>query len=451
MKKIWIVLGILAILIVFLWIRHKHDDQPAYITALVKQGPLVSYVEETGTLNPLGNTTVSGQTITGGITVGAQVTGLIKAVYVDFNSHVKKGQILALIDPKPYEDIVKQDEADVVNAEAAIGVAQTNVLNAKALLQEDEATLNSQKAQMQKDEATLQNDKINYNREKILVAQNYDSRQNLDNALYAYKAQEALVRADQAQINQAKAKILSDKLQIQSALRNVQLQEAVLAKAQAALSQAKTNLSYTRIVSPVDGIVIDKEVAVGQTVVSSFQSPNLFVLAQSLKKMQIDTLVDEADIGKIHVGQEANFNVDAYPNQTFHGKVMQIRQNPINQQNVVDYDVIVSVSNPDEKLYPGMTADVKFIVASKKNALKIPNEALRFVPPIEKQSANFYTPSQKYRPHVWVLENGQPVKKDVVLGFASDTETEVLKGLKQGEQVIVGIKTSKSGPRTLFF
>jgi len=395
MKKLAIIVVILLIA-GFVWFRFFHKKSKVnFTTVKVTRGTLTSLVEATGTLEPVGTTSVdSTGTVTGGITVGAQVTGRIMSVNVDFNSHVKKGELLAQIDPLTYQASVDQDQASIANLSA----------------------------QRLKDQATMANDKINYNREVLLVQKNYDSRQNLDNSKYAYESQSAAVQADAAQIDQARAK----------------------------LKQDEANLTYTHIISPVDGIVVANNVALGQTVVASLQSPNLFVIAKSLENMQIDTLVDEADVNKIKVAQPANFNVDSFPNKTFTGAVYQIRQNPIQQQNVVDYDVIVHVKNKENALLPGMTANVSFIVAQKMNVLKIPNRALLFSPPQRKSqqgSTTGFTTSlvpKKVVPHVYVLEGSRSVRKNIKVGIASDSETEVLSGLNEGDQVITGTASAQS-------
>lgn len=458
MKKFLIIGGIALVLIIGLvtWIHHRRA-RVHYITSPVTRGDLTSFVEETGTLDPIGITTVtvsgSTATVTGGVTVGAQVTGLITKVYVGFNSRVKKGQILAQIDPSSYQAVVDEDKASLSNAEYSLQQSEINVDSAIALLRQDQAALANSNSEVLRDEATMKNDKINYGREVELLKHNYDSRQNLDNARYAYYAERSTVDADQASVAQAKEKVAADRIALRNSHKAVDVAGTVIQQDSAKLRDDSLNLSYTHIVSPVNGTVINSNVAVGQTVVSSFQAPSLFVIAQDLKKMQIDTLVDEADIAKIKVGEEADFNVGAFPSSTFHGKVTEIRLNPINQANVVDYDVIVVFDNPGEKLLPGMQADVKFIVAQAKNTLKIPTMALRFVPPQEREqiAAGGVNPQQNYQPHVWVLQRHKAVMQNVKLGIASDSETQIVSGLREREKVITGIEQQKQGPRNLLF
>jgi HlyD family secretion protein len=225
-----------------------------------------------------------------------------------------------------------------------------------------------------------------------------------------------------------------------------------VAQNEAALSSAETNLRYTKIISPVDGIVVSRNVDVGQTVAASFQTPTLFSIAQDLTKMQIDTSVAEADIGKVKVGQDVEFTVDAYSDTTFKGKVLQVRNAPITVQNVVTYDVVIQVDNPDFKLKPGMTANVSLIISIEKDVLKIPNASLRFRPP-EKGAPVPGKKSEKKRPGVWILENGKPKRVPVTLGISDGSYTEIVSGdLKEGQELIVeSLAKAKaptpSGPR----
>lgn len=408
------------------WYIARQNADSAYVTAPVTRGSIASTVEATGTINPV--TTVQ---------VGAQVSGKIVKLLVDYNSVVKKGQLIAQIDPTTYE-------TDVAQAQADLWSAQSQAQNTQA--------------QLQKDQANFENAQITYRRDQVLWQKNYIAHSDLDTAKAAYEA--------------AKAQVEGDKTLIASAQSNEKNKTAVLAKAQ-------TNLAYTRITSPVDGVVVARNVDVGQTVVSSFQAPNLFLIAKDLKSMQVETNVDEADVGKIRNGQTANFTVDAYPDETFQGRVQQIRKNPITQQNVVNYDVIILVSNPDFKLFPGMTADVSTIVAEHQNVLKIPNAALRFVPPqaqnqnpgknaaqgnhggfgsgLRGTSSHQHSgPAKQSKTNekiVWVLKNKKAVPQFVELGLANDSETEVVSGLTENDQVIIDVsqkQTARKNPFSVF-
>ncbi len=234
----------------------------------------------------------------------------------------------------------------------------------------------------------------------------------------------------------------------ETANASVSAAKSQVAQTEAALNLAETNLRYTKIVSPVDGIVVSRNVDVGQTVAASFQTPTLFTIAQDLTKMQIDTSVDEADIGKVKVGQDVEFTVDAYPDITFKGKVWQVRNAPITVQNVVTYDVVINVDNPELKLKPGMTANVSIIVSIKKDVLKIPNAALRFKP-----SEKGPTAPEKKGPGVWILEKDKPKRIPVSLGISDGNYTELATGkISEGQELIVESLTKpksaqSSGPR----
>jgi HlyD family secretion protein len=276
----------------------KTDQQ--YKTEKVDRGDITMTVTATGTIAAV--TTVQ---------VGSQVSGVIARLYADFNSHVKKGQLLAELDPTPFQAQVEQRQADVTKA-------RVEAANAK----------------------------ITYERQRRLTAAGLAAQSDLDGARAQYEGS------------------------------NAQVQQAT-----AALSQANTNLHYTKIMSPIDGVVVDRQYDVGQTVAASFQAPTLFQIAQDLTKMQVQADVDQSDIGRVQVGQLARFTVDSYPDQEFRGRIAQIRLNATVAQNVVTYPVIIEVPNPDEKLRPKMTANVTIDVARVANVLRIPNAALRFKPP----------------------------------------------------------------------
>lgn len=376
--------GVILVLILFFALRGRSNG-PEYRTEPVTRGDITATVTATGSVNAV--TTVL---------VGTQVSGTIRSLYVDFNSPVKKGQIIAQIDPSSFE-------AQAQQARANLSVAAANLEKAEAALVDAKRTLD---------------------RNTQLSAKNLIPRSDLDTATTNYDSAKAQVSAAKAQIEQARA----------------------------ALAFAETNLKYTKIVSPVDGVVISRNVDVGQTVAASFQTPTLFTIAQDLTKMQIDTNVAESDIGVVKLGQDVDFTVDAYPDVTFKGKVSQIRRAPITVQNVVTYDVVVLVNNRELKLMPGMTANVSIIIATKKDVLKIPNTALRFRPSERMQGKSPQGPDKK-GPGAWVLENGKPKRASVTLGISDGAFTEVVSGeLREGQNLIVeSLKKDKaqrpSGPR----
>jgi HlyD family secretion protein len=374
-KKIIIGIALVIFLLVpgLYFYFQSGNTGPKFRTEKVVRGDIRATVTATGTMNAV---------VT--VLVGTQVSGTIKTLYVDFNSPVKKGQILAQIDPATFQAQVEQ--------------ARANLLLAKANVEKSEAALLDAKRTME--------------RNKTLFDRNLIARSDFDTSETNYQSAAAQLSASKAQVEQARA----------------------------ALDFAETNLKYTKIISPVDGTVISRNVDVGQTVAASFQTPTLFNIAQNLMAMQIDTSVDEADIGKIKVDQPVEFTVDSYPDTMFKGKVSEVRNAPITVQNVVTYDVVVKVDNPELKLKPGMTANVSIILADEKGVLRIPNAALRFRPAGQVKGA----PDQK-GPGVWVLENKKPKRINLTLGISDGNYTEILSGdLKEGDEVIVeSIGTAK--------
>lgn len=375
MKKITCAPGGIAVIIVvvvlavagFYW-RSNKKNEVKFRTEKVVRGDITSTVTSSGTVNAV--TTVL---------VGTQVSGTVKEIFVDFNSAVKKNQVIAQIDPATIE-------AQVEQARAGLLLAKANLEKSEALLADSERSIN---------------------RAKELFLKNLIARSDLDTAETNFLSAKAQVTASKAQIAQSNA----------------------------TLKTAETNMRYTRIISPVDGIVVSRNVDVGQTVAASFQTPTLFTIAQDLTKMQIDTNVDEADIGKIKTDMDVDFTVDAYPEITFKGKVFQVRNAPISVQNVVTYDVVVKVSNPELKLKPGMTANVSIITSTHDNVLKLPKAALRFSPGAPDKTR---TARQQKGPGVWVLENNSPKRIAVSTGISDGMHSELLSDdLKEGQEVIV--------------
>ena len=374
MKKILIFVVIIMVLGIaaFIALRDK-GKEPKFRTEKVVRGDIVQTVTATGTVNAV--TTVL---------VGTQVSGTIKQIYVDFNSPVKKGQLIAQIDPSTFEAQVEQAKANLFAAKANVEKAGASLLDAKRTM----------------------------DRNMELFSRNLIARSDLDTSETNYETAKAQVNAARAQV----------------------------AQTEASLKYAETNLRYTRILSPVDGIVVSRNVYVGQTVAASFQTPTLFNIAQDLTKMQIDTNVDEADIGRIKVGQDVEFTVDAYPDITFKGRVSQVRIAPITVQNVVTYDVVIRVDNPEFKLKPGMTANVSIIISGKKDVLKIPNAALRF------RLSNTVKPSEYKGTGVWIIEKDKPKRIKVSTGISDGSYTELVSGeIKEGREVIVESLSKTNG------
>ena len=315
-----LVLGLLLLALVvgggWWWTSARKDDAPKFRTAKVEKGPITATVSSTGTMNPVTS-----------VQVGSQISGQIKELFVDFNSPVKKGQLIARIDPETFQYRVRQAEADVEAAASAVGRAQVSLINAERDLK----------------------------RTRELVSRNFVSPAELDRAQSTYDLAAAELRTARAVVQQ----------------RNAQL------------ATARVDLSRTEIRAPVDGVVIKRSVDVGQTVAASLQAPELFVIAKDLRDMQVETSIDEADVGRIRVGQKASFSVDAFPGRPFTGDVKSVRKAAQNVQNVVTYIAIISANNDRGELLPGMTANVRITTDSRDSVQKVPNSALRFRPPGE--------------------------------------------------------------------
>src|SRR5436190_2196009 len=368
-----------GLLLIAFVVRHLRTSSAAtYQTANVTRGPITQAVTATGTLNPVLN-----------VQVGSQVSGNISKLFVDFNSQVKAGQVVAQIDPALFQAAVTQAEGDVASAQAGLELAR---LNAK--------------------------------RTQDLFARKTSSQADLDQAM--------------ANLHQGEA--------------NVKIK-------QGALDKVKADLEHCTITSPIDGVVISRSVDVGQTVAASLQAPVIFQLANDLAKMQIDSNVAEADVGVVQVGQDVDFTVDAFPTQTFHGKVVQVRNAPITVQNVVTYDTVIGVSNPDLKLKPGMTANVSIIAARKDNVFQIKNAALRYRPS-EAGATEMGSRSPSSRGGrgaggrerttsertVYVLSGSQPTPAQIKTGISDGVVTEVVEGLKEGDRVVTAEMAAKSQP-----
>ncbi|SDX97843.1 HlyD family secretion protein [Acetomicrobium thermoterrenum DSM 13490] len=310
------------------------------------------------------------------VEVGTQVSGTIREIYADYNSIVNKGQIIALIDPTTFEAQVEQAKANLMQAKAGLQRAQ----------------------------ATLADAKRNLDRQKMLWERDLIARSDLDSAQTNYDL----------------------------AVAGVSEADANVLQAQASLKKVETDLGYTRIYSPVDGIVVSRDVDVGQTVAASFQTPTLFTIAQDLTKMQIETNVDEADIGNVREGLEVTFTVDAYPNAIFSGRIKQVRIASSVVENVVTYPVIIDVSNPDLMLKPGMTANVTIITDKKENVLAVPSAAFRYRP-------SAYEGELLRGRVLWVLEEGRPLPVQVETGITDGAYVEIKSDdLKEGDRVIIG-------------
>ena len=366
--------GIIAIIIIMLLsVSALCKNKVVYETAPVERRTITHVVEASGTINPV-NT----------VSVGSTVSGLISAIYVDFNSTVKKGQLLAEIDPRTFQATVDQNLA----------------------------SMNSAQADLANKQATFEMSAKTLKRYKNLYSRNFIPKSELDQAESDYKANLAQVNAARAKINQTRAQY----------------------------DQSLVNLNYTKITAPVDGMIISREIDLGQPVAASFQAPELFTIAQDLEKMQIEVNVSEADIGKVKEGQDVTYTLDGYPDSEFEGKVTQVRISPTTVSNVVTYSVIVTVDNSDLKLKPGMTANVSIITAKNENVLCVPNIALKFTPKSD---------GQKYKTQgLWIKDGLKLARIDITTGASDDSYTEV-KGdsIFEGEKILVGMKGGGKGKK----
>lgn len=350
-----------------------------YKTQKIENGDIMESITASGTINPLST-----------VSVGSQASGRIAEIYVDYNSVVKKGQLLALIDQE----------------------------NAKATVQQREAALEIAKAQVDVEENNIKYYKKALNRISKLNASKYSTEKDLEAAERDYDNSVAQLALEQAQVKQA----------------------------QASLNSAQTELSYTEIKAPVDGIVISKAVEVGQTVAASFETPELFSVAEDLTKMQIEASVVEADIAKVKEGQKVRFTVDSYADDYFYGTVTQVRNEATTTSNVVTYTVVIGIDNSDMKLKPGMTANVEIITAEEKDVMLVPNQALRFY--ID-DSDN----AKRYKDRgVWIIKNGHPERVTVKIGVSDDDNTQILEStLKIGDEVIVSKELSAADTQKMKF
>lgn len=387
-KAVWII-GVLAVGVAiggYVFFGGERKIPIRYKTAPVERGSIISVVNATGTINPVTM-----------VQVGSQVTGMVESLHADFNSVVKKDQVVARIDPFPYRARRDQAAASLANAKAA-------VLKAKA-------------DQSQR--------KRELDRVQSLIKQQFVSQNDVDMAVTAYEG----------------------------AMAQLAVAEAAVKQAQAFLEAAELDLTYTVIKSPIDGIVISRLVEVGQRISASVSIPMIFMVAQDLTKMQVDANVSEADIGGMTEGKEAAFTVDAYPGERFQGRIRQVRNSPINVQNVVTYDVVVGVENSDLRLKPGMTANVSIIVARKDQVLKVPNAALRFKPPQtvmatpaggagERQVAASGVDSVAAKTAWKMGASGDPEAVLLQSGISDGSFTEVSGGsLNESDQVVVGLES----------
>ena len=412
-----------------LWFFLGGKAEALYTTAKVDRGTVRSNISATGNCNAV---------VT--VQVGSQVSGNIKALYADYNTKVTKGQLVAEIDPQVFQARVDQARASLDSANAAVVSAKAQVEKSNADIASARAAAANQNAAIAKANAAARDAKTKLNSRTILYGQGILSKDDMDTAQSTFDQATAEQQAAVAQLDAANHQIQA--VQAMSEVAKTQLSSALssVKQATAGLEQAQLDLDHTKIFAPVDGVVIARHMDVGQTVAASFQAPTIFEIAQDLTRMQVDTNVDEADVGQVKLGQPVRFTVDAYPSTTFQGSVTQIRKAPINVQNVITYDMVVAVSNPDLKLFPGMTANVKILTNQADNVLRVPNSALRFRPAEAKQDGVVRAAGRKQDSSsaVWILgADGKPQQVKVKLGITDGYFTSIESGdLKAGDAVI---------------
>ncbi len=435
-------LGILVIVAVLAWKYFDRSEPTVLQFAQIQLGTIESTVSATGACNAV----VSVQ-------VGSQVSGNIKALYADFNTRVRKGQLVALIDPEIFQAKVKQSEAGWRNAQAALENARADERKAEADASGARAAAANQAAAVAKAKVAVSDAEAKLVRRKAMFEDKIISKEDLDTAQATYDQAVAELRAAEAQHDAADNNIRSADAALEAARTQISMFQSELDVTQEALNQARIDLAHTRITAPVDGTVVARRMDVGQTVAASFQAPTIFEIAQDLTKMQVDTNTAESDVGRLAVGQNATFTVDAYPGTLFKGRVTQIRKAPINVQNVVTYDAVIQVANPDLKLFPGMTANVTVLIERKENVLKLPNAALRFRPPEALVEGPTRKPPEGNSGMVYVTaadERLRPVSVKIGISDGNYTELRDSGGqLKAGQTVIVGISSpATSAPIT---
>jgi HlyD family secretion protein len=522
------VIAIGAVMLVALagfWLWGDRASAAEYMTAKVERGNLRNTVTATGTLQAV--TTVQ---------VGSQSSGTISALYADFNSVVKKGQVIAQLDPSTTQAQVEQARANVIQARAALQQAQAGVAQSRAGISQSRAGVTDAQAKALAARSTVQNQQAGVTgaqanlavlkaqmddassflrQQESLAVEGVVARRDVETAQTSYKTAEARynqavsqvqqaqlsaqssssagIVQSQAQVQQAQAQVQQSQAQAQNSAAQVQNAAAQVQQAEAALQLAQINLSHTTITSPIDGVVVSRNVDVGQTVAASFSAPTLFTIANDLTRMQVIANIDQADIGLVEQAKSAKFTVDAFPGEEYQGTIQQMRLNPQNVQNVVTYNVVLDVSNPKQKLKPGMTANLTITIDERNNVLKVPNAALRFTPAAttgqqgattqgrtgnasgqgssqsgRQQAANangagvanasaengaqasgsaerkFASPTspvlEGQTRRIWVLgQDGKPQSRQIKVGLTDGAATEVVEGnLQEGEIVITG-------------
>jgi HlyD family secretion protein len=498
------------------WFWGGSATAAGYMTARVERGSLRNSVTATGTVQAV--TTVE---------VGSQASGTISALYADFNSTVRKGQVIAQLDPATVQAQVQQASANLEQARAGLAQARAGVVQARAGLadarakglaassnvQGQRAGVTGAEANLAVLKAQLDDARSFLNQQTSLAASGIISQRERETAETAMRTAEARYNQAAAQLNQAvlgerssagagiaqsQAQVEQAAAQVEQAAAQVQNAQAQVQQAQAALQLAQVNMTHTTITSPIDGVVVSRDVAVGQTVAASLSAPKLFTIAQDLTQMQVIANIDQADIGLVERAKSVKFTVDAFPSDEFEGQIKQLRLNPVSAQNVVTYNVVIDVANPEQKLKPGMTANLTITIDERRDVLKVPNAALRFTPQLTAEQRAEWTARRQQQGgdgqggrraqrrqqgenaggtaeanqdgaggrgqlaaanspvlegqtrRVWVMaEDGQPQPRRIKVGLSDGSATEVVEGdLREGDVVITGQNVTSTQQRT---
>lgn len=415
-------ISVVAAAVVLAYSYFDGEDDWAYLTAPVERGRISVVVSASGTLRPVSQ-----------VKVGSQLSGQIGELFADFNDKVQQGQLLARLDSEIFAARVRE-------LQAALDMAQSNVLIQEAAISKAESELvNTRskgpiaKAQTTRARALYEEAQRDLQRKRTLKKKNTISGREVDKAQTEFETAAADLRAADLEQQAREAAVLGAEAALKMAEAKLQNARAAMEQQRATLEQAEIELRRTAILAPIDGVVIDRNVDSGQTVAASLEAPTLFTVAKDLGRMEVHAKIDEADIGHIRQGQRATFTVDAFPGRIFTGAVVQTRKAPQRIEGVVTYTVLISTENPDFVLLPGMTATVHVEIQLIEDALKIPNAALRFLPP----DASVMVGAG---PHVWVLrKDASLLLVEVRLGASDATSTQVVSGLDEGQQVVVGL------------
>lgn len=439
----WAVVAVLLLVMSAVGLGYTYNQNssaPTFMTAPVKRGVIAKYVKATGTVEPVVTVEVS-----------SQLSGRVADVLVNFNDAVTQGQVIARLDPEAYDARVGEAKAALKVAEADALLQQKTIERAEASLRSAETALRVEQAQMNVEHTRQDERERDYQRLLKLAQSASIADQELTHVRASRDAGAASLGVLEHQIDLKAEAVDIARTEIAMAQAHLANADAVVEQKQAALNQAEVDREHTEIHAPIDGIVIQRDVNAGQTIAVTFEAKTLFKIAHDLREMQVCGRIDEADVGKLKVDQHATFTVDAYPDKTFDGKVLQIRKSSETTQNVVTYTAVISAPNPDLLLLPGMTATLQVAVSETAAALKIPAQALRFKPNSrggeEQQTGAVAAPvPSPPRSTIWILDDNGTIRPVKVSLGETDGESVAISGdsVREGEKVVVGVAAPRS-------